>query len=215
MKKINLAVVDDQNLFRKGLIGLLDEFNDLSVMLEASNGMELLDKLKSDRPDVILLDIEMPIMDGIETTDHLLQKYPEIKILILTMHNDEEMIIHMVQKGAHGFLLKDNSIETVVDAIHALMESGYYFNDRVSKLLVNDLMQKKKIKPVFKKVSLSDREIEIIRLLCGEFSNREIAEKLCLSPRTVDGHRERILHKTKTKNVAGIVMYAINNNLLA
>ena len=145
MKKINLAVVDDQNLFRKGLIGLLDEFNDLSVMLEASNGMELLDKLKSDRPDVILLDIEMPIMDGIETTDHLLQKYPEIKILILTMHNDEEMIIHMVQKGAHGFLLKDNSIETVVDAIHALMESGYYFNDRVSKLLVNDLMQKKKI----------------------------------------------------------------------
>ncbi|HET6990709.1 MAG TPA: response regulator transcription factor [Bacteroidia bacterium] len=215
MKKIiKLAVVDDQHLFRKGLISLIDEFEELNVVIEASNGKELLEKLKSKKPDVILLDVEMPLMDGIETTECIRQKYPDIKILILTLHNEEEIILHLIEKGAHGFLLKDNQIETVVDAIYAVIDNGFFFNDRVSKVMVKGLMKNNKIKPNFNQVPLSQREIEVIRLICKEHTNKEIADKLFISPRTVDGHREKILQKTKAKNVVGIVMYAVENGLL-
>lgn len=213
-KAIKLAVVDDHHLFRKGLVSLIDEFEELSVVLEASDGKDLLEKLKAKKPDVVLLDVEMPVMDGIETTELLRQKYPEIKILILTMHNEEEIILHLIEKGAHGFLLKDNPIETVVDAIYAVIENGYFFNDRVSKVMVKGLLRNDKIKPSFSKVQLSKREIDVIRLICKENTNKEIAEKLFISVRTVDGHREKILQKTKAKNAVGIVMYAIKNNLL-
>jgi two-component system response regulator DegU len=213
-KAIRLAVVDDQHLFRKGLISLIEEFEELAVVVEASNGKELLEKLKSKKPEVVLLDVEMPLMDGIETTEYLRQKYPEIKILILTMHNEEEIILHLIEKGAHGFLLKDNPIETVVDAIYAVIENGYFFNDRVSKVMVKGLIRNDKIKPSFNLVQLSKREIEVIQLICKENTNKEIAEKLFISVRTVDGHREKILQKTKAKNTVGIVMYAIKNNLL-
>jgi DNA-binding NarL/FixJ family response regulator len=215
MKKIiKLAVADDQHLFRKGLISLIDEFDELNVVIEAENGKDLLEKLKNKKPDVILLDVEMPLMDGIETTENIRQKYPDIKILILTMHNEEGIILHLIEKGAHGFLLKDNPIETVVDAIYAVIENGFFFNDRVSKVMVKGLMKNNLIKPSFNQVSLSKREIEVIRLICREHTNKEIADKLFISPRTVDGHREKILQKTKARNVAGIVMYAVENGLL-
>ena len=213
-KQIKLAVVDDQHLFRQGLISLFGEFEELSLEIEAANGVELLEQLKVKKPDVVVLDLEMPIMDGIETTANLQKKYPEIKVLILTMHNEEEIILHLIEKGAHGFLLKDNPIETIVDAIHAVMESGYYFNDRVSQVMVRGLMNNQKIKPGFVDAGLSEREIEVVKLICKEFTNKEIAEKLFISVRTVDGHREKILQKTKAKNTVGIVMYAVKNNLL-
>jgi DNA-binding NarL/FixJ family response regulator len=215
MKKlIKLAVVDDQHLFRKGLISLIKEFEELDIVIEASNGNELIEKLKTKRPTVVLLDLEMPGMDGIETTEFLKRKYPEIKVLILTMHNEEEIILHLIEKGAHGFLLKDHPIETLVDAIYAVIENGYYFNDHISKVMVKGLLRTQKIKPSFNEVRLSEREIEVIRLICKEYTNKEIAEKLFISVRTVDGHREKILQKTKAKNTVGIVMYAVKNNLL-
>jgi two-component system, NarL family, response regulator DegU len=215
MKKlIKLAVVDDQHLFRKGLISLIKEFDELDIVIEASNGNELIEKLKTKRPTVVLLDLEMPGMDGIETTEFLKRKYPEIKVLILTMHNEEEIILHLIEKGAHGFLLKDHPIETLVDAIYAVIENGYYFNDHISKVMVKGLLRTQKIKPSFNEVRLSEREIEVIRLICKEYTNKEIAEKLFISVRTVDGHREKILQKTKAKNTVGIVMYAVKNNLL-
>lgn len=213
-RQIKLAVVDDQHLFRKGLISLIGEFDELQVVAEASNGSELLDQVRINKPDVVLLDLEMPIMDGIETTVNLNKKYPDIKVLILTMHNDEEIILHLIEKGAHGFLLKDNSIETIVDAIYAVTESGYYFNDHISKVMVKGLMKSQKIKPGFLDAGLSEREIEVVKLICKEYTNREIADKLFISVRTVDGHREKILQKTKAKNTAGIVMYAVKHNLL-
>jgi DNA-binding NarL/FixJ family response regulator len=215
MKKlIKLAVVDDQHLFRKGLISLIKEFDELDIIIEASNGNELIEKLKTKRPTVVLLDLEMPGMDGIETTEFLKRKYPEIKVLILTMHNEEEIILHLIEKGAHGFLLKDHPIETLVDAIYAVIENGYYFNDHISKVMVKGLLRTQKIKPSFNEVRLSEREIEVIKLICKEYTNKEIGEKLFISVRTVDGHREKILQKTKAKNTVGIVMYAIKNNLL-
>jgi two-component system response regulator DegU len=214
-KSIKLAVVDDQHLFRKGLISLIKEFDELDIVIEASNGNELIEKLKTTKkPAVILLDLEMPGMDGIETTGYLQRKYPEIKILILTMHNEEEIILHLIEKGAHGFLLKDHPIETLVDAIYAVIDNGYYFNDHVSKVMVKGLMRTQKIKPSFNEVRLTEREIDVIRLICKEYTNKEIAEKLFISVRTVDGHREKILQKTKAKNTVGIVMFAVKNNML-
>lgn len=211
---IKIAVVDDQCLFRSGLISLIKEFAELDVIIEASNGNDLIREVAKQKPDVILLDVEMPVMNGFETTEYLKKNHPEIKILILTMYNDDEIILHLISKGAHGFLLKNNNIEVIVDAIHAVIENGYYFNDSVSKSMVKGLVSNKKIKPHFKAVSLSEREIEVVKLISKEHTNKEIADKLFISVRTVDGHRERILGKIKARNTAGIVMYAVKNDLL-
>lgn len=211
---IKLAVVDDHALFRKGLIALLKEFPELEVTIEASNGEELLEQLKKKRVDVILLDLQMPVMDGIETTERLQNKYLGTKIIIITSHNEEGFIHHLISKGANGFLLKDQDIEIVVDAIYGVIENDYFFNDRVSRAMVKGLLDSNKIRPTFKEVSLSEKEVIIIRLISQELTNKEIAEKLIVSVRTIDGHKERILQKTKAKNSIGIIMYAMRHNLL-
>ncbi|MGQ0829212.1 MAG: response regulator transcription factor [Bacteroidota bacterium] len=214
--QIKLAIVDDHHLFREGLISLTTEYKDLNVVIEASNGKELIEQIEKRKVDVVLLDIEMPIMDGFEVTRYLKKNYPEIKILILTMYNDEEIIRYLIGTGAHGFLLKNSSIANIIDAIYSVTtDNGYYFNDSVSKSMVQDLVSSKKIKPYFHKSKLSARELEVMRLICKEYTNKEIACSLFLSLRTVDGHRENILNKIKAKNTAGIVMYAVKNNLLA
>lgn len=213
-KTIKIAVVDDHQLVRQGIISLIHEFEGLEVIYEAENGEVLCNLVKKKEPDVILLDIAMPVMDGIKTTEYLHQNHPNIKILILTNHNDEQMIIHLIQIGAHGFLLKDTGIDTIVDSIHSVTKSGYYFNDHISKEMLKNLMNTEKITPHFKKVILSEREIGIIKLICKEQTNREIADTLCISVRTVDWHRENILKKIDAKNTAGIVMYAMKNRLL-
>lgn len=214
MKKIKLAVVDDQLLFRRGIISLIKEFEEIDVVIEAGNGKELIEGIKKRKPHIVLLDLQMPVMDGIETTAYLSEKYPDVKILILTMHDDDEFILHLIEKGANGFLLKNNSIDIVIDAIYSIVENGYYFNDRISKTMIKGLVRSKKIKPVFQSVSLSDREIEVIMLICKEYTNKEISERLCISIRTVENHRDKILEKTGARNTAGIVMFALKNNLL-
>lgn len=214
MKKIKLAVVDDQLLFRRGIISLIREFEEIDVVIEAGNGKELIEAIKKRKPHIVLLDLQMPVMDGIETTAYLSEKYPDIKILILTMHDDDEFILHLIEKGANGFLLKNNSIDIVIDAIYSIVDNGYYFNDRISKTMIKGLVRSKKIKPVFQSVSLSDREIEVIMLICKEYTNKEISERLCISIRTVENHRDKILEKTGARNTAGIVMFALKNNLL-
>jgi len=134
-KKIKIGVVDDQQLFRKGLISLLNEFDDLEVVLEAENGKDLLNKLTvKDVPHILLLDIEMPIMNGIEVLQKLHDKKSQIKVIIITMHDEEEMVLHLIEKGANGFLPKSEDIENVVQAIKSVMETGYYFNDKFSNL---------------------------------------------------------------------------------
>ncbi|MGZ4047835.1 MAG: response regulator [Bacteroidia bacterium] len=213
-KRIKIAVVDDQRLFRKGLISLISEFDELDVIIDASGGRELIEMMKIKKPDVVLLDIQMPEMDGILVAEHLQYYYPEIKVLILSMNNDEGLILHLLERGARGFLLKDNDIVTVVDAIFAVIENGYYFNDRVSKAMVRELVGTKQISPIFNITNFSEREIEIIKLICQELTNKEIATKLFISKRTVDGHKEKILRKINAKNAIGIVMFAVKNNLL-
>ncbi|MCW3104787.1 MAG: response regulator transcription factor [Bacteroidetes bacterium] len=213
-KSVKLAIVDDQPLFRKGLAALLREFPDIKVIFEAGNGKELLTELEKAKPDVILLDLDMPGMDGIKTTETLKQKFPDVKIIVLTMHSGDMMVLHLIEKGAHGFLLKDTTIEVIREAIYSVRDNGYYFNDRVSKIMVSGLVKSNKIKPSFKTVNLSEREIQVIRLLSQEYKNSEIAEKLFINIRTVDRHRENILKKIKAKNAIGIIMYAVKHNLL-
>lgn len=210
--KIKLGVVDDHTLFRKGLISLLEEYEELKVIMEASNGKELLETLKTKQPDILLMDVEMPVMNGIEATEAVRKKFPDVKILTLTMHSEEEFVAHLMEKGANGFLLKDYGIENIVDAIYSVYETGYYFNDKVSKVMLEKLVHGQLIKPQFKGGPLTEREIEIIRLICREASTREISEKLCISIRTVEGHRENILKKTGARNTAGIVLFAVKNN---
>ena len=213
-KPIKIAVVDDHVILRRGIISMFKEFPEIQVVIEASDGEDLLQQLKKRKADVILMDLEMPKMDGFETTEQVLKKYPETAIIVLTTHNEESFIRYLVAKGARGFILKDKDIEIVVDAIYSVLETGYYFNDRMSRALVKGLMVANTIRPSFKKADLTEREIEIIKLIAKEYTAREIADKLFISQRTVDGHRERILEKTKTKNSVGIILYAMKNHLL-
>lgn len=213
-RKIRLALADDHTLFRQGLSALLSDYDELKVVIEVPNGLELIQSLKSKPVDVAIVDYEMPEMDGLETTRQIRLKHPETKIISLTMHNSEDLILQLLDKGTNGFLLKDFDSEKVVDAIYAVLENDYYFNDHIAKEMLHHVMKKRKLKPRFGVSALSDKEIQIIRLICEEKTNKEISEILNLSPRTIEGSRARIIHKINVKNTAGIVLYAIKNNII-
>ncbi len=212
--KITLAMVDDHSLVRKGFIALLKEFDDIDVIIEASNGIELFEQLAVKQPEVILLDIEMPFMNGCQTTDLLKERYPDIKIIILTMHNEEGRLIDLMERGANGFLQKDVDIEVIISAIHEVVINDYYFDKHVSSTVAKRLVDARKNPNIHNPDSLSLREIEIIKLICEENSNKEIAEKMFLSHRTIDSYREKIMQKIGAKNTAGVVIFALKNDLL-
>ncbi len=213
-RTFKIAIADDQLLFRKGLISMLKDFPEVNIVIEVGDGDELLEEMKKKKVDIVLLDLQMPKIDGFEATETISKKYPDVKIIILTTHNEESFIHHLIKKGAHGFIVKDQDIEVIIDAIYGVIGNGYYFNDRVSRAMVKGLIESDKIRPTFRKVSLSPRELEIVTLMSKEYTAKEIAEKLFISERTVDGHRERILEKTKARNTVGIVMYAVKHHLL-
>lgn len=213
-RKIKLALADDHMLFRQGLMALLSDYEELKVVTEVPNGLELVKSLRERPVDVAIVDYEMPEMDGLETTRQIRLKYPDTKIISLTMHNSEELILQLLDKGSNGFLLKDFDSERVVDAIYAVLENGYYFNDHISKDMLHNVMKNKKLKPKFGISALSDKEIQIIKLICEEKTNKEISDILNLSPRTVEGSRAKIIQKINVKNTAGIVLYAIKNNII-
>lgn len=207
---IKIAIVDDHSLFRKGMASLLEESGEFKVIMEAGDGRELLDKLAESQPEVILLDLNMPVMDGSETLSHLKDQFPDIKVIILSMHQEDAMILHLMKEGAHGYLLKESEPEEVELAIRSVLENGFYFNDNVSRIMLAGLTSKNVVKPRLSGgVELTDREMEVLREVCLGLTNAEIAEKLFLSPRTVEGHRKNIMEKMNVKNTAGMVVYAI------
>lgn len=216
MKQIKLVVADDHTLFRKGLISLLQTISDFDVLGEAANGQELLDLLQTTKPDIALMDLQMPIMDGIVATEQMQILFPEVKIIIVSMHNEDRFIIHLLEKGVNGYLLKDSEEGEVEKAIRRVMADGYYYSDFVSKALHRKVVAKLPTKqPIFNsKLQISAREIEVLQLLCEGLSTIDIGEKMCVSPRTVEGHRLRLLEKTGTKNTAGLVAYAFKNDIL-
>lgn len=216
MGGIKLAIADDQVLFRKGLASITGDFDIVDSIVEANNGRELIELLQTFKPEVILMDLKMPEMDGIEATKIIRNEYPEIKIIVLSMYDDDKFILHLLELGANGYLLKNADPEEVEEAIEAVVKGGYYFNDYVTKVMHNGLFSKKeKIKPSLNsKVNLTPREMEVLELICKEYTNAEIAEQLFLSARTIEGYRNKLLDKLGSRNTAGLVAFAIKNKLV-
>ena len=215
---LHLAIADDHELFRKGFISMLSGVADFSFVHEAANGQELLDRVAVRVPDIVLMDLQMPVMDGMQATEILLEKYPEVKVIVVSMYDEDRFVLHMLEKGVHGYLLKDTSPDEVEKAIRRVAEEGYYYSDFVSKAMHRKMVARSNNKQPFfpnaHNVGLSNREQEVLQLLCDGLSTIEISEKLFISTRTVEGHRLRILEKTNTKNTAAAVAFAYKNHLI-
>lgn len=215
MKKINLAIADDHKIFRNGLKATLEDCAEFDLVLEASNGKQLIGLLTATTPDVILMDIKMPEMDGIQTTSYVKQHYPQIKILALSMFNEDKYIVDMMKAGASGYLLKNAEPEEIIEAISTVYDKDYYFNEHLSLTLIKQLnVPAKNISPSQHLADFNDREIEVLKLVCQECSNQEIADKMFLSVRTVEGYRARLFEKTKSKNLVGLVIFAIKAGVI-
>ncbi|MBC8156102.1 MAG: response regulator transcription factor [Bacteroidetes bacterium] len=218
MRKIKLALVDDHTMFRQGLATVLRQVHDFDLILEAANGQEFIDKLPGQVPDVVLLDLQMPVLDGPATADYMRDTYPLVKVIVLTMHDEDRMVLHLLEKGVVGYLLKDADTAEVEKAVRKVLDEGLYLTDFVSRAMLRKMTHKPTVArpPTLynSKVVLSEREKEVLRLICQGLSTAEISEKIFLSPRTVEGHRLRILEKTGTKNTAGMVAYAFINGLV-
>ena len=182
------------------------------MVLEAGSGLELFERIGSATPDLVLMDLEMPGMDGIEATEKLRAEYPQVKVIALTMHEEEQFISRLMEVGASAYLLKSGDMGEVEEAIRSVMSNGFYFNDRVSQAMLGALMRKNQIRPTFNEVDpLTEREEDVLKLLCEELSSEEIGERIHLSPRTVEGYRRNLLSKTGARNLAGLVIYAVKH----
>ena len=206
---INVIICDDHVLYRVGVKATLLSKKDIKIIAEADNGSHLLNLLRTVQPDVILLDIQMPIMDGIATLPELKKLYPNIKIIMLTMMDDQKMIRKLMDLGANSYLLKTSDSEIIYEAIKTCYEQEFYFNPLTNKALLSNLRQKIQEDTMF-----SEKEITVLRLICEEKSTREIAEAVKLSPRTIEAIRDKLKTKTGAKSTTGLIMYAVKNNLL-
>jgi len=209
MEIISVVIADDHIIFRKGLRTILNEIADIKVVAEASNGQELLDVLKDNRADIVLMDIKMPVMDGLEATQKVIKKYPGIKVIALTMHEEIGYFNKMIEAGAMGFLLKKTNKDELEIAINTVMANENYFSQEFIANINKHTMSKKT-----SNISLSEREHEVLELICKGHSNIEIAKLLGISQRTVDAHRGRLFEKTGAKNAPNLVLFAIKNGLI-
>jgi two-component system, NarL family, response regulator NreC len=219
--KITVGLVEDQFLFRQGMKAILSAWPEIAVIFEAAEGYTVVDKLKemAEVPQVMLVDLSLPPMgqkefSGKEVTVALLKYFPDMKIIILSGHEDENFIAQLIENGAHGYLIKDCDPDEVHEAITAVHTKGSYINARTLKAIQNNIGRKTKVRSISTAVEqLTKREEEILRLICDQLTTDEIAEKLFLSPKTVNGHRNSLLEKIGAKNVAGLVVYAIKNGI--
>lgn len=210
-KKINIAIVDDHKILRKGLVSLLDNHKSVKVLFDASNGAELLEKLKSVKPDVILLDLEMPVMSGDEAFERLKQLYPGIRIIIVSATFRSAIITDYVKKGVNSFLNKDCNIDEMVDVIKKVYEHGTFFDSKVSQILAKAISEPK---PVDNEIKFSDVELGILKLIGQGLTSKEIAGKLHLNQRTVEWHRSQMMRRINTKSSAALIAYAVKNKLI-
>lgn len=209
-----VLIVDDHALFRSGLKLLLCSTDKYEVVGEASSGVEMLNMLKIEQPDVVLLDIAMPDMDGIQAATRAVELYPDLRIITLSMYGEQEYYFKMVELGVKGFLLKNSDINEVFSAIDSVFEGGSYFSQELLFNLVSNMRSSGELKDEDDETTLSTRELEILILICKGLTNNEIADSLFISKRTVDKHRANILEKTQCKNTANLVVYAIKNRLV-
>ena len=211
-----IALVDDHSLLRNGLCSLIDSFDGYKVVLEADNGRQFIEMVESGiEPDIVLLDITMPVMNGYETADWIRINWPSLKILVLSMMDNDAAIIRMLRCGAKGFMLKDSKPPAFRQALNSIRDSGYYINELVSgKMLhfVNNIDQKQQQQKE-SSTHLTEREIEFLKLACSEKTYKEIADNMAISPRTVDGYRDALFEKLGVTTRVGLVIYAIRNGI--
>lgn len=212
-KTIKVAIADDHALFRAGVRTALSVKKDVELISEADNGMQLLHILRNAHPDVILLDIQMPVMDGIQALPEIRKIRPEAKVIILSMHNDHSMISKLMEIGANSYLTKNSDSETIYEAIKNCHENEFFFNELTNKALLTGIRTKKSDFGTHE-ADLSEKELRILRLMCEEKTTKEIADIVDISPRTVEAIRDKLKTKTGAKSMAGLVMYAVKHGVL-
>lgn len=217
-QKIKIAVADDELLFRKGVVFMLEREEDIAVVFEASNGEEIVNYLNENQnmlPDIILMDLKMPLLNGVEATKKIHKKFPAIKIVALTSYDTKPFILNMIQEGASSYLIKNASPAEMISTIREVALKGFYYNELIMGIIKDgQSFGPKKIKSTFDEDYLTSREKEVLELICLQQSTNEIAENLFISPRTVEGHRNNLLLKTESKNIAGLVVYALQNKIV-
>jgi len=215
MKKITIAIADDYKIFREGIKKCIASDENLQVTLEADNGEDLINSFKNNQPDIVIMDLKMPIMDGMEATQIIHKQFPRVKVLVVTMYEDDKFIIHLMEIGANGYLLKNSEPDEIRKAIYAVYENGYYFNDLVNKALLKKLVLKTNMNPSFNQdVEFTERELEVLKLICEEKTAAEIGKEIFLSPRSIEGIRQRLIEKIGVRNTAGLVMFAVKSGIV-
>lgn len=215
MGTIKVAIADDHKIFRKGVILSLRPFTNIKFVLEAENGQELLEGIEQAQPDVVLMDLRMPVKDGIETTKALSKQFPNIYVIVLSMYEDERFVYHLMENGANGYLLKNAEPQEIRRAIMDVYEKGYYLNNFVNRVLLKRSHARQKVVPSLNsEITISDKEKDVLRFICMEFTAHEIAQKMEISPRTVEAIKDRLMERFGSKNTAGLVFFAVKNNLI-
>jgi len=215
MEVIKVAIADDHKIFRKGVVLSLRPYTNIKFVQEAENGEELLAGIAESEPDVVLMDLRMPHKDGIETTKVLSKQYPHIHVIVLSMYEDDRFVSHMMENGANGYLLKNAEPQEIRRAIMDVHEKGYYLNNFVNRILLKKSHAKQKVIPSLNsEITLTDRERDVLKFICMEFTAQEIAQKMEISPRTVEAIKDRLMERFGSKNTAGLVFFAVKNNLV-
>jgi DNA-binding NarL/FixJ family response regulator len=215
MEVIKVAIADDHKIFRKGVVLSLRPFTNIKFVQEAENGEELLNGIAASEPDVVLMDLRMPVKDGIETTKALSKQYPQIHVIVLSMYEDERFVYHLMENGAHGYLLKNAEPQEIRKAIMDVHEKGYYLNNFVNRILLKRSHSKQKTIPsLTNEITITDKEKDVLKYICMEFTAQEIAQKMDISPRTVEAIKDRLMERFGSKNTAGLVFFAVKNNLV-
>jgi len=214
-KTYNLIIVDDHSIFRDALKFVLAQSNNINVIAEASDGFEFLQILEKTRPDLVLMDIAMPGLTGVDATKEALKRYPDLKIIALSMYGDELYNFQMLEAGAQGFVLKESGSDELFKAITTVMNGDSYFSNHILCNIIKDFAHEdSKTETRKKEIKLSRRESEVLELICAGYSNNEIAAKLGISKRTIEGHRSSLISKTGAKNSTHLVLFAMKNNIL-
>lgn len=214
MANIKVLLVDDHKIVRDGIKLMLEPQAGIDVVAEAEDGEAVKNLLDETSVDVIVMDINMPGMNGIKTTRMVKEEHPDIKVLALTMSSDDSHIRQMVQAGASGYIMKSAGRDELTNAIHDVMAGKHYFSDQATQSIMMDLVKNKGKSSAPDPVHITERELEVLQMIVKEYTNQEIAEKLYISPRTVDAHRRNLLQKTGARNTAGLVKYAFQNGLV-